>query len=567
MQHGEGLKQLGVHLARGELVHLLLIVVDTLAAGRDLEAAEKQVERQRELGILRVVHRVERALGGREVGDEHEIAAVLLLCPLAEQHFFVRVEVVTVLGLVAVLLFHDLLGLVEADGRDLLDLRDLHVQHGDLFRAVLLDVVHHILQHAGLHLHDVVHRVDIRHLEVEADIFVQMARGVVALGAVNRADLKHAAERAREVLLVELRGLRKVGRIAEVVQLEQVRAALCARDNDLGRVDVGKALRLHIFRKAVRNRALNAEYRLLARMAQGDRAQRQVDVERQAHILLAERHGELLVGAAEYLDRRQDDLHTVLGAGLLVYLAGHLEHHCVLDLAARDAADLVALEGALDQAALDAHNDKREVRHVAHAVHGAAEGDVLADRAAHALYGIDIPARFMNHFHNLLTPLYISIFTGIYCIMKAEDKQGFLRESTKKRRLFHAFVRRHGAFSLFERLPGAVQEGADLSDPGRERVGRGGGKARFAAHFAIEQGQGACDRFQFAAGEREVHRARICPRRRLEQDCGIAQAAVGGVVGFTGAGGARAEPRADLDEGQVLLAQQINLPLAFCQDG
>ena len=151
--------------------------------------------------------------------------------------------------------------------------------------------------------------------------------------------------------------------------------------------------------------------------------------------------------------------------------------------------------------------------------------------------------------------------------MKAEDKQGFLRESTKKRRLFRAFARRHGAFSLFERLPGAVQEGADLGDPGRERVGRGGGKACFAAHFAIEQGQGACDRFQLAAGEREVHRARICPRRHLEQDCGIAQAAIGGVGGFAGAGGARAEPRADLDEGQVLLPQQINLPLAFCQDG
>ena len=323
---------------------------------------------------------------------------------------------------------------MEADGRDLADLGDLGVQHGDLLRAVLLDVLHHGFEHADLHLHDVVHRIDVGHLEVQADIFIQVARGVVALGAVNRADLKHAAKCARQVLLVELRGLREVGRVAEVVQLEQVRAAFRACDNDFRGMDVGKALRLHIFRKAVRDRALDAEDRLLARVAQGDRAQRQINVERQSHILLAERHGKLLIGAAEHLDRRQHDLYAVLGAGLLVYLAGHLEHHRVLDLAALHAADLVALEGALDQAALDAHDDKRKIGHIAHAVHRSAEGDLTADRIAHALYGINILTRFVNHFHNLLTPLYISIFTVYYCIMKPGKKQDFFHISCKKRR-------------------------------------------------------------------------------------------------------------------------------------
>ena len=41
VQHGEGLEQLGVHLACCKLVHLLLIIVDTLAAGGDLQTAER----------------------------------------------------------------------------------------------------------------------------------------------------------------------------------------------------------------------------------------------------------------------------------------------------------------------------------------------------------------------------------------------------------------------------------------------------------------------------------------------------------------------------------------------
>ena len=112
VQHGEGLKQLSVHLAGRQLVHLLLIIVDTLTAGGDLQTAEQQVERQRQLRVLRIILRVERTLCGREVGYEYEIGIVLLLCPLAQQHFFVRIEVVTVLGLVTELLLHDLLRLV-----------------------------------------------------------------------------------------------------------------------------------------------------------------------------------------------------------------------------------------------------------------------------------------------------------------------------------------------------------------------------------------------------------------------------------------------------------------------
>ena len=221
----------------------------------------------------------------------------------------------------------------------------------------------------------------------------------MALCAVDRADFKYAAESACEVLLVELRGLRKVSRVAEVVELEQVCAALSARDNDFRGVDMGEALRQHILRKAVRNRALYAEDRLLARMAQGDRAERQVNVERQTHILLADRHRQLVIRLAEHLECAQDDLYAVLCARLLADCAGHFENHCVADIRTLDAADLIALEGALDQAALYAHDNEREIRHIADTVNRTAEGDFAADCIADALYGVNILTRFMYHFH------------------------------------------------------------------------------------------------------------------------------------------------------------------------
>ena len=419
VQHGEGLKQLGVHLAGRQLVHLLLIIVDTLTAGGNLQAAEQQVERQRQLRVLRIVLRVERALCGREVGYEYEIRVVLLLCPLAQQHFFVRVEVVTVLGLMTELLLHDLLGLVEADGRDLLDLRNLGIQHSEFLSAVLLNVSHNGLQHAGLHCHYIVHGINVGHLEVQTHILVQMTGGIVTLCTVNRADLVYTAECTGEVLLVELRGLCQISRSAKVIQLEQVCAALSACNYDLRGVDVGEALRLHVLCKAVSDRTLYAEDRLLARMTQRDRTQRQINIEGQTHILLAERYRQLVVRLAEDGQCAQNDLNAVLCTRLLTNGTGNLEYHCVLDVRTLDAADLVTLEGALNQTALNAHYNKRKVRHIAYTVNRAAERDLAADCFADALYGVNVLTRFMNHFHNI-TPLCLQfsdrvIVAWIYC--------------------------------------------------------------------------------------------------------------------------------------------------------
>ena len=246
-----------------------------------------------------------------------------------------------------------------------------------------------------------------------------MTGGIVTLCTVNRADLVYTAECTGEVLLVELRGLCQISRSAKVIQLEQVCAALSACNYDLRGVDVGEALRLHILCKAVSDRTLYAEDRLLARMTQRDRTQRQINIEGQAHILLAERYRQLVVRLAEDGQCAQNDLNAVLCTRLLTNGTGNLEYHCVLDVRTLDAADLVTLEGALDQTALNAHYNKRKVRHIAYTVNRAAERDLAADCFADALYGVNVLTRFMNHFHNI-TPLCLQfsdrvIVAWIYC--------------------------------------------------------------------------------------------------------------------------------------------------------
>src|SRR5947209_10084943 len=101
------------------------------------------------------------------------------------------------------------------------------------FRSIVLaeclqDVRDHISQQC--HYREMV--LDKAKLGVQADIFIDMARGVVRLGAEDRADLEDALKDANHDLLVELRTLCQVGGPPKVVQLKDVGSALgCSSDN------------------------------------------------------------------------------------------------------------------------------------------------------------------------------------------------------------------------------------------------------------------------------------------------------------------------------------------------
>ena len=84
--------------------------------------------------------------------------------------------------------------------------------------------------------------LDEAELDVERDVLREVPHGVVRLGAEDRADLVDPLEDADQLLLVELRALGEVRRPAEVVDLEDVGAALGRRLDELGRLDLGEAL-------------------------------------------------------------------------------------------------------------------------------------------------------------------------------------------------------------------------------------------------------------------------------------------------------------------------------------
>ncbi len=77
-------------------------------------------------------------------------------------------------------------------------------------------------------------------LDIQADILVEVARGVMRLGAEDRANLEDALEDAYHDLLVKLRALRQVRRPPEVVEFEDGGSALGGGGDDLRRLYLGK---------------------------------------------------------------------------------------------------------------------------------------------------------------------------------------------------------------------------------------------------------------------------------------------------------------------------------------
>ena len=140
-------------------------------------------------------------------------------------------------------------------------------------------------------------------------------------------------------------------------------------------------------------------------MAQGDRTERQVDVQRQAHILLTQRYRHLLSRTGQDLHGGQNDLEAVLGAGFLAHIAGDLNDHAVLQVGLGQTVDLAG-EHALDQAAVDANDNEGKIGHITHAVNGAAEGDGLADRGSGLFDRVDILLGGADKLHGVYASLF-----------------------------------------------------------------------------------------------------------------------------------------------------------------
>ena len=106
--------------------------------------------------------------------------------------------------------------------------------------------------------------LDEAELDVERDVLREVAHGVVRLGAEDRADLVDPLEDADQLLLVELRALGEVRRPAEVVDREDVGAALGRGLDELGGVDLGEAVGVEGLAEAAQAGGGQLPLRLLA---------------------------------------------------------------------------------------------------------------------------------------------------------------------------------------------------------------------------------------------------------------------------------------------------------------
>ena len=197
-----------VHTAFDHLVAILLLLVDTLTAGGDLQAAHQQVETQRERRVFRIIHSIERTVLAREVGYEHKVRTVCFKCILADSALLFRREIIlaAVVGFAQLILPKDFVHLTQFPRRHLVrQYRQCSAEQVQLVGALLAHRLDDMLQQACLKLHHILLTLDKAHLHIQRDILVQVARGIVLLGAISRGDLKHTLIHSYADLLVELR--------------------------------------------------------------------------------------------------------------------------------------------------------------------------------------------------------------------------------------------------------------------------------------------------------------------------------------------------------------------------
>ena len=104
----------------------------------------------------------------------------------------------------------------------------------------------------------------------KGDVLIEVTGGSMFLCAVGGRDLKDALIDADADLFVELRGLRKVYLLAEIIHTEDVRTAFCSFGDDLRGKDLGEAVSREELAKSASDGALHFENRHVARVAEGD---------------------------------------------------------------------------------------------------------------------------------------------------------------------------------------------------------------------------------------------------------------------------------------------------------
>ena len=295
------------HTLLFRLAHQHVVAVFALRTGGDLEPLPEEVEALGHLGPAGVAHVVERAHLDRVVGHENELVPELLPNVGADAPLALGVEIPVVLSRdVMAEAFEDSVGLVHRDPRER-NLGNHDVDAERLLDLLAVDLSHpreRVGEPALLEGHDVLVGINPRDLHVHAGELGVVPRRERRIGAEHRTDLEDPVEpRGHGHLLVELRALGETGRAVEVLDLEQLGAALAGAAHQLRRMNLDEALGHPVLAHGLLDEGLDAEGEQVLRAAQVDVAPVKALVDRGRRL-----NRQRLLGDRENLDARGDDL-------------------------------------------------------------------------------------------------------------------------------------------------------------------------------------------------------------------------------------------------------------------
>ena len=355
------------------LGHLLVIVVDSLTAGGDLQAVEQQVIAQGVPRIFRIIHSIERAFYARIMGNEHQWAAGLLQEVLAQPLFFFRRQIHRIGDLLAGFLRIQLLGIGKFDLRHLVQLRQPAAcpQHQiQLCRVFRIQQMEDVPEHAGLQFHQILETFDEAHLQIQALEFRQMARRVGVFTAEHRSHSKDLLENAHHGLLVLLRALVQIGTLVEILDHEHIGTAFRAAHNHLRRYEFGESLFPQELTEAVHDAVSHPHDGTDPRVPQGHHPVVQQGLQLQVfHLSVVADLQRQLFGCTSHLFHRENsDIKSQRTS--FIHCDGAVDQNPVLrtQLLCRIGGLPDALEGSAGRT----DDDEGEVAHILDPVHGTA---------------------------------------------------------------------------------------------------------------------------------------------------------------------------------------------------
>jgi hypothetical protein len=252
------------------------------------------------------------------------------------------------------------------------------VEQGELRRAAIAHRRQHRREHVAEQRHHRAVVLDEAELDVEADVLGEVAGGGVRLGAEDRTDLVDALEDADRHLLVELRRLSQKCGPAEVVDGEDLGAALGSGAEYLRRLDLGEAAAVQGGAEAGGQRRLDPEHRAPLRMAQADDGVVEEGVEAGLHLALVQLERRRLGQRLQHCDPRLVQLDTAGRLGHGDGDAGHFDDRFDLN-GAQPLQALLRVDDGLGRAPAVAHDQEVDLAQLAELVEPAPEPDPFAD--------------------------------------------------------------------------------------------------------------------------------------------------------------------------------------------